>query len=103
MRRFEVWRLVPKDKHGGYRLVMILQSEKVNHLTTIIVAPLKLSSLDMIIPDLTPKIEINGNSFAILVPLMMSIDRKLLDICVHNGEAHNYEISKAIDRVFIGV
>ena len=83
--------------------MMILQSEKVNHLTTIIVAPLKLSSLDMIIPDLTPKIEINGNSFAILVPLMMSIDRKLLDICVHNGEAHNYEISKAIDRVFIGV
>lgn len=83
--------------------MMILQSEKVYHLTTIIVAPLKLSSLDMVIPDLTPKIEINGEMLTILVPLMMSIDRKLLDICVHNGESHDYEISKAIDRVFIGI
>lgn len=82
---------------------MILQSEKVDHLSTIIVAPMKLSSLDMVIPDLTPNIEINGNMLTILVPLMMSIDRKLLDICVHNGTALDYKIAKAIDRIFIGI
>jgi CcdB protein len=103
MRRFEVWRLVTKDKRSAFRYVMVLQSEKIDHLSTIIVAPLRDAGSDMLIPGLTPRIDVNGTFLTVLVPLMMSIDRKLLDACVYNGDAHAYEISRAIDRVFMGI
>jgi hypothetical protein len=103
MRRFDVWRTHGKDRTGAERYVLILQSEKIDHLTTIIVAPLRAKATDMFIPSLTPEINVNAMSYTALIPLMISIDRKLLDVLVCSVEERAYEITKAIDRVFSGI
>jgi toxin CcdB len=103
VRRFEIWRLVSKDKSGAERFVMILQSEKIDHLASIIVAPLKPKSADMVVPNLTPSIDIEGTAYTILVPLMTAIDRKQLGACASDGGGLDYEIGRALDRVFSGI
>jgi toxin CcdB len=103
VRRFEVWRRVSKDKHGAERLVMILQSEKIDHLASIIVAPLKPHSADMVVPNLTPNIDMDGIAYTILVPLLTAIDRKQLSTRVLDAGGLDYEIGRALDRVFSGV
>jgi toxin CcdB len=103
VRRFEVWRLVAKDTRGSERLVMILQSEKIDHLATVIVAPLRSQSSDMVVPNLTPSIDIEGTAYTVLVPLMTAIDRKQLGTRVLDGGGLDYEIGRALDRVFSGV
>jgi toxin CcdB len=103
MQRFEIWRLVSKDKRGEERLVMILQSEKIDHLASIIVAPLKPESADMVVPNLTPNIDIEGKAYTILVPLMTAIDRKQIGTWVLDAGGLDYEIGRALDRVFSGI
>lgn len=82
---------------------MILQSHKIDHLTTIIVAPLRSDSADVAIPAFTPQIDIQGTKYTILVPFMAAIDKKQMLAFVYNGEPVGYEIDRAIDRLFLGV
>jgi hypothetical protein len=103
MRRFEIWELTSRDKNGATRLVMILQSEKIHHLNSIIVAPLKAASSDMVEPDLTLNIDVKGLAFTVLVPLMTAIDRRQLSAFVCDGSVIDDEIAKAMDRVFSGI
>jgi hypothetical protein len=57
----------------------------------------------MVVPNLTPSIDIDGIAHTILVPLMTSIDRKQLGARVLDGGGLDYEIGRALDRVFSGI
>jgi hypothetical protein len=103
MRRFEVWELSSKDSLGNKRLVLILQSEKIDHLSTIVVAPLQALRPDMVVPNLTPSLDIAGTAYTILVPLLSAIERKQLTARVADGRIIEYEITRAFDRVFSGI
>jgi toxin CcdB len=103
MRRYEVWQLTIKDKNGDPRLVMILQSEKIDHLSTVVTAPLRPKSEDAAIPGLTPQVEIAGTRYSVLIPFMAAIEKKHLQSLVHYGQVNGYEIDRAIDRLFMGI
>jgi toxin CcdB len=108
MRRYEIWLLKSAVKKGQLdqslpEFVMILQSEKLDRLNSIIVAPLKPKRSDLSVPSLTPTIDIDSTQFTILVPLMSAIDKRDLELCVGSGEALGYEVTKALDRLFTGV
>jgi hypothetical protein len=102
MRRFEVWELSTKDARGNKRLVIILQSEKIDHLPTIVVAPLVAQRPDMVVPKLTPSLMIDGVDHTIMMPLMAAIERKQLTTYVADAREIEYEITCAFDRVFSG-
>jgi hypothetical protein len=57
----------------------------------------------MVVPNLTPSIDIDGIAHTILVPLMTAIDRKQLGERVLDGAGLDYEIGRALDRVFSGI
>jgi hypothetical protein len=103
MRRFEIWELFSKDSRGNKRLVLILQSERIDHLSTMVVAPLQPQRPDMVVPNLTPSLNIAGTTYVVLVPLMSAIERKQLTACVADGRVIEYEIIRALDRVFSGI
>jgi CcdB protein len=108
MRRYEVWQLKPQPALNAQDLsfvdyVMILQSEKLDHLYSIIVAPLKPQRGDLMVPSLTPTLDINSTPFTILVPLMSAIDKRDLGTLVASGDTVSYEVTKALDRLFTGI
>jgi hypothetical protein len=103
MRRFEVWELSTKGAGGNRRLVIILQSEKINHLSTIVVAPLVAHRPDMVVPKLTPRFMVDGTDYTILMPLLTAIERKQLTAYVADAREIEYEITCAFDRVFSGI
>jgi hypothetical protein len=103
MRRYEVWQLKPAEGQKFIEIVMILQSEKLDHLTSIIVAPLESTRDDLVVPSLTPSLELSGTRYTVLVPLMSAIDKRDFDFRLGDGEMLSYEITKAIDRLFMGI
>ncbi|MEN9856549.1 MAG: hypothetical protein RLZZ157_1675 [Pseudomonadota bacterium] len=83
--------------------MIVLQSEKIDHLQSIIVAPVKRERPDLAIPSLTPLLVLDGVSYAILVPFMSAIDRRELDVCVGHNPSIDFEVTKALDRLFLGI
>jgi hypothetical protein len=107
VKRYEVWQLKPapeqKQEHELPELVMVLQSERLDHLASVIVAPLQPSRDDLIVPSLTPSLEVEGERYTILIPLMAAIDKRDFDIRLAEGSLLSYEIDRAIDRLFMGI
>jgi hypothetical protein len=103
VRRYEVWQLKLVQGQKSPDLVMILQSEKLDHLASIIVAPLEQNRMDIVVPNLTPSIDINDTSYTILIPLMTAIDKRDFDFRLTESSTDGYEIDRAIDRLFFGI
>lgn len=82
---------------------MILQSEKIDHLASVVVVPLKPDSADAVIPNLTPMIRILNTSYTVLIPFLSSIERRSLHSFVFDGTGYGYEIDRAMDRLFLGI
>lgn len=104
-KRFEIWRLHPDrgqaPKASG-PLVLVLQSERVGHLKSIIVAPMNDTDLDAAVPQLTPLIDVDGKRFVLLTPFLSAIDRSDLAERIGDAGPYDYEITRALDRLFHG-
>jgi mRNA-degrading endonuclease toxin of MazEF toxin-antitoxin module len=100
MRRFEVWRLAEDTEHS---LVMILQSERLSHLRTVIVAPVQKTSQHAVVPKLTPRILLSGEPYTVLVPFLATVFKADLVERVGECPTSEWDIMAALDRVLTGI
>ena len=101
MKRFEVWKLASADQEE--QLVIVLQSERIDQIRSIIVAPLEPTTANLMIEKLTPQITVWGNPYVALITLLGAVDRReLVEKVDHAGE-FDYEIMAALDRLFTGL
>ncbi|AMS28903.1 MAG TPA: hypothetical protein DIU09_07600 [Hyphomonadaceae bacterium] len=101
MKRFEVWKLATGDQPE--QLVLVLQSERIDQIRTIVVAPLRPSTANLVIEKLTPQLSVQGTAYVALIPLMSAVDRRELIEKVDHAGQFDYEIMAALDRLFTGL
>lgn len=91
----------PEGRHRAPYLV-ILQSHHLHSLATVIVAPLIRD--DLILPDGATSIavEFGDEGFTVAIGLMANIESRALGRPLGDLKAMDYEIQRAIDRIFTG-
>lgn len=102
MRQFDVFRNPDSASARQRPYLVILQSDLLRDVSTVVVAPLALSSRFPPITRLTPTIAIAGNEYVILTTDIASIPRKALKRGVGTAAAKRDEILSALDLVFVG-
>jgi hypothetical protein len=89
---------------GSEVFVVQLQHDGTSDLTTVITAPLKLRSrFKHDFGIVNPAVEIGDETYLIQMEQMGAIQRRQLRHKVGNVEVFDYEITKAIDRLFSGI
>ncbi|GIU67457.1 CcdB family protein [Candidatus Phycosocius spiralis] len=101
MKRFEIWKLAAVDQIE--QLVVVLQSERVDQIRSIIVAPLRPAQANLEIEKLMPQIAVLGKPYVVLTPLLSAVDRRELVEKIDHAGAFDYEIMAALDRLFTGL
>lgn len=82
--------------------LVVLQSHFLQALTTVIVAPLIPPRIVQADGAISLSVLFEEQAFTLDVGLMANIDRRRLKRAVGNLVAHDYAISRAIDRLFTG-
>jgi hypothetical protein len=101
MKRFEIWTLAAAD--SVEQLVIVLQSERIDQIRSIIVAPLRPAQTNLEIEKLMPRIAVSGKPYIVLMPLLGAVDRRELVEKVDHAGQFDYEIMAALDRLFTGL
>jgi hypothetical protein len=102
-RQFEVYRAKGLREGGSVELVVILQNDVLDHLTTRIVAPLVPLTEGYTIDRITPKVEIDGMPYVVAMHLTATISVRNLATVVGTLESYEHVLKGAIDMVFFGV
>ena len=99
MRQFDICRL--KDR--SEQLVLLLQHDIAEELTTRIVAPLSDKPYRNLITQIRVPVEIDGKHFVVQLDRMAAIDRRAIGNVVGNLVSDEQRIKSALDLVFLGV
>ena len=102
MSQFDVYRL--SSRRGGSQYVVDLQADILDELATRLVAPLRpLKSREDLVPRLTPVVEVQGETYFIVLSEIAAIRLKELGRPIDNLDTHRDEIIAAIDILFTGI
>ncbi|MFM9862038.1 MAG: CcdB family protein [Micropepsaceae bacterium] len=102
MRQFDLYKNPDPVSARRLPFVVVLQSDLLTVIETVVVAPLALASRTKVVPRLIPTIEIAGVEHAILVHDMAAIARTQLKRQVGTAAAKRDELIAAIDLIFTG-
>lgn len=102
MRQFDFFRNPDPVSARRRPYLIILQSDLLNVIDTVVVAPLAPVSRIKLVPRLTPVVEIAGVDHAILVQDLAAIARSQLKRPLGNASAKRDELLAALDLVFLG-
>ena len=102
-RQFEVYRVKGLRAEGPIDLVVILQSDLLDHLTTRVVAPLIPVTEGYLIDRVVPEVEIEGIRYAVAMHLIATLAERNLATMVGKLNASEIVLKNAIDMVFFGV
>jgi toxin CcdB len=98
MARFHVHKLKGRDG-----LVLDLQADLLDSLETRVVAPvMPVSEIGPVFVRLSPRVDIDGQSYLILIPSMASLPKRLLGETVLDLTHRQDEITAATDFLFQG-
>ncbi|WJH38145.1 CcdB family protein (plasmid) [Aliirhizobium terrae] len=98
MARFHVHKLKGRDG-----LVLDLQADLLDSLETRVVAPvMPASDIGPIFVRLSPRVEIDGQFYLILIPSMASIPKRFLGETIVDLSPRQDEITAATDFLFQG-
>jgi toxin CcdB len=98
MARFQVHKL--KERHG---LVLDLQADLLDILDTRVVAPVvAINQIDHVFARLSPRVEIEGHTYLILIPSLASLPKRILGEPVADLTYRQDEITAAMDFLFQG-
>lgn len=99
MRQFDICRL--KDR--GEQLVLVLQHDIADELTTRVVAPLSDKPYRNLIARVRIPVEFDGSNFVVQLDRMAAIDVRGIGKVVGNLASEEQRIKNALDLVFFGV
>ena len=98
MARLDVRKL---SQARGVSLVLEMQAELLDDITTVVVIPLvPLKSLPPI-AEVNPVVSVKGQELAVRVEQIVSIPRTRLGAVVDNLTREDYRIMRAVDRLLI--
>jgi toxin CcdB len=103
MKRFDV---CPASRSGGAgkdRLVVVLQHESLDQLTTTIVAPLYKPAEFRPLDRLTPIVVVGRQKYVVAIDRLAAVPKRQLGRAVGNLENLRYELIKATDYLFSGI
>ena len=101
--QFEVYRVKGLRPESPVDLVVILQNDVLDHLTTRVVAPLLPLDENYRIDRVVPAVEIENIRYAVAMHLVATIPVRNLGTMVGTLDAHEVALKSAIDMVFSGV
>ena len=102
MRQFDLYRNPDQASARRRPYLVVLQSDLLTIIETVVVAPLALLSRSKSAPRLTPIVEVGGVDHAILVHDMAAIPRSQLKRPVGTAASKRDELLAALDLVFLG-
>jgi toxin CcdB len=102
MRQFDLFRNPDPVSARRRPFVVVLQSDLMKVIETVVVAPLAPSSRIKLVPRLTPVIDIAGVDHAILVHDLAAIARSQLKRPRGTAASKRDELLAALDLVFLG-
>jgi toxin CcdB len=102
MRQFDLFRNPDAASARRRPFLVILQSDLLNVIDTVVVAPLAPASRTKLVPRLVPVINIAGVDHAILVHDLAAIARSQLKRPMGTAASKRDELLAALDLVFLG-
>lgn len=98
MARFHIHKLKNRD---GF--IMDLQADLLDSIETRVVAPLvPVTQIGPVFVKLSPRVEIEGRAYYILIPSMASLPKRLIGESVLDLSQRRDEITAATDFLFQG-
>lgn len=82
--------------------VVVLQSDFLNVVDSVVVAPLVSTTKIAVVPRLTPVLALSGQDYALLVHQMAAQPRNALKRVIGSASSLREEILGALDLVFVG-
>jgi toxin CcdB len=102
-RQFDVFANSDSESADSHPYFIILQSDALSHIDTVIVAPLVPPKKIKLFERLLPEVVVNGSRYVIATPDLGAISTRLVPAPVANLESYRDQISAAIDLVFLGI
>ena len=102
MKQFDIFRNPDPVFARRRPYLVVLQSDFLNTVETVVVAPLAPATRTKQIERLTPAIEISGTPHVLLVHEMAPVTRTRLKRAVGTMAAKRDEILAAVDLIFVG-
>jgi mRNA-degrading endonuclease toxin of MazEF toxin-antitoxin module len=85
-----------------HRLVVVLQHHDFEELAGVVVAPMYLASELPPLQKLRPQTTFKRKAYVIAIDRLASVPKRQLGAPVGNLESLRYEMSKALDLIFVG-
>jgi toxin CcdB len=102
MRQFDLYRNPDPPSARRRPYLIVLQSDLLEVMETVVVAPLARAKTTMPIKRLTPVVEIGGHQYLVLVHEMAAIPRQELRKRVESAASLREALTAALDLVFFG-
>lgn len=105
MKRFDVYRNETSQTSRKFPFFLVLQSDLLEQLTTLVVAPLGRASIvgGKLVDTLAPTLNVEGDSLVLYTSELAAIPRSILRKRVANLEDQRESIVRAIDFLFSGI
>lgn len=87
---------------GKDRLVVVLQHDSIEALTTTVVAPLFKLNEYRVVAKLTPVVEVKGERFVVAIDRLASVPKAELGKSIANLEQSRLDLLSATDFLFTG-
>jgi mRNA-degrading endonuclease toxin of MazEF toxin-antitoxin module len=100
MKRFDV---CPVGKTARSRLVVVLQHESLDDLTTTIVAPLFKQGEYRVVAGLTPVVSLGRQRLIVAVDRLASMPKRHLGKPVGNVSTAHFDLVRAVDFLISGI
>ena len=101
-RQFDVCRYPGHSTETDAPYVCVIQSHYLAGMDTVIVAPLLRTDMAATNSQVTVPVSVDGENYALDLALMANIETRHLGVVVGNLLDHEFEIRRALDRLFTG-
>ena len=102
MKQFDIYRNPDLQSARRRPYLVVLQSELLKVIDTVVVAPMAPRERVQLVPRLMPTVEVSGVDYAILVHELAAIARAQLKRPIGTAESERDALLAAIDLVFVG-
>lgn len=102
MKQFEIYKNPNPSASRRRPYLVVLQSDLLSVVETVVVAPLATLERTKPISRLTPIVDLDGLKHALMVHELAAIPRGILKRCVGSAASKRDEILSALDLVFLG-
>lgn len=103
IRQYDICKNPDRATRNRIPFFVVLQSDILSTLVTVIVAPLVPLASTVAIARLNPAIELQGKSYCITMQDLAGIPRKRLGAVVANVTERHTEFVAAVDLIFTGI